>query len=79
MRRNFKKRKGMQAYEFKAVVRDGLIHIPEQLSDEKLSDVRVILLADTVKKASKPRKNEFTAMRLKTKGFTFNREEIHER
>ena len=69
----------MQAYEFKAVVRNGLIHIPEELADEKLSDVRVILLADSVRKVSKSHENKFTAMRLKTKGFTFNREEIHER
>jgi len=69
----------MQAYEFKAVVRDGLIHIPEQLYDENLSNVRVILLADTAKEISEPYKNKFTAMRLKTKGFTFNRDEIHER
>jgi hypothetical protein len=69
----------MQAYEFKAVVRDGLIHIPEQLSDKNLSDVRVILPADSVKRVSEPRKDKFTAMRLKTKGLTFDREEIHER
>ena len=69
----------MQAYEFNTVVRNGLIHIPEQLSDKQFSNVRVILLADSVKKVSEPRKNKFIAMRLKTKGFTFNREEIHER
>ena len=69
----------MQAYEFKAVVRDGLIHIPEQLSKKKLPNVRVILLDDSVKKVSEPGKNKFTAMRLKTKDLTFNREEIHER
>ena len=69
----------MQAYEFNTVVRNGLIHIPEQLSDKQFSNVRVILLADTVKKASESRKKKFTAMRLKTKGFTFSREEIHER
>ena len=69
----------MQAYEFKTVVRDGLIHVPEQLVDENLSNVRVILLTESVKKVSAPRNNKFTAMRLKTKGFTFNREEIHER
>ena len=67
----------MQAYEFNTVVRNGVIHIPKQISD-KLSNVRVILLADSAKKAL-PRKNKFTAMRLKTKGFTFNREEAHER
>jgi hypothetical protein len=75
----YKKQKDMQAYEFNAVIREGLIHIPEQLADKKLSNVRVILLTDVVKKVSEPRDNRFTAMRLKTKGFTFNREEIHER
>jgi len=69
----------MQAYEFKTVVRDGLIHIPERLSNKKLSNVRVILLADSIEKVSESRNNKFTAMRLKTKGFTFNRNEIHER
>lgn len=69
----------MQAYEFKTIVRDGLIHIPQQLSDKQLTEVKVIILVDPVKKVSKPRKNKFTAMRLKTKDFTFNREEIHER
>ena len=69
----------MQAYEFNAVVRDGLIHIPERLAEENLSNVKVILLADAVKKDSESCKNRFTAMRLKTKGFTFNRDEINER
>ena len=69
----------MRAYEFKAVVRDGLIQIPEQLANEKLSNVRVILLTESVKKVFEPRKNKFTAMRLKTRGLSFNREEIHER
>ena len=69
----------MQAYEFNAVVHDGLIHIPEQFTDYNLSNVRVILLADSVKNNSKPRQSKFTAMRLKTKDFTFNREEIYER
>ena len=69
--------KTMQAYEFNTVVRDGMIYVPEQFSD--VSFVRVILLADSEIKISQPRKNRFTAMRLKTKGLTFNREEIHER
>ena len=69
----------MQAYEFNTVVRNGIIHIPKQFSDKRLSNVRVILLTDSAKKVSEPRKNKFTAMRLKTKGFTFNREEAHER
>jgi len=69
----------MHAYEFKTVVHNGLIHIPEHLSDENLTSVRVILLADTVNKVSEPDKNKFTAMRLKTQGFTFDREAIHAR
>jgi len=69
----------MQAYEFNTVVRDGIIHIPKQFSDKQLLNVRVILLADSAKKVYEPRKNKFTAMRLKTKGFTFNREEANER
>ncbi|MDR2937906.1 MAG: hypothetical protein LBU92_03075, partial [Prevotellaceae bacterium] len=67
-----------QAYEFSATVRNGVIHIPEQLSNENLSWVKVILLADSVEKNPKSRK-KFTAMQLKTKGFKFNREEVHER
>jgi len=69
----------MQAYEFNAVVHDGIIHIPKQFSEENLSLVKVILLSDKVKKVSESPKNKFTAMRLKTKGFIFNREETHER
>ena len=69
----------MQAYEFNTVVRDGVIHLPKHFSEEKLSWVKVILLTDSIKKISDPRRNKFTAMRLKTKGFTFDREEAYER
>jgi hypothetical protein len=68
----------MKAYEFNAVVQGGVIHIPKQFSDENLSWVRVILLSGYMEKKSQHR-NKFTAMRLKTKGFTFNREEAYER
>jgi len=69
----------MQAYEFNTVVRDGLIHVPKQLSDKNLSNVRVIILSDSVKKVFDPHKKKFSAMRLKTKGLIFDREELHER
>ena len=42
----------MQAYEFNTVVHDGIINIPEQFIEYNLSNVRVILLADSVKKVS---------------------------
>ena len=69
----------MQAYEFNAVVRDGIIRLPKHYSNEKLLNVRVILLTDKVKKGSELGNKKFTAMRLKTKGFIFNREETYER
>ena len=69
----------MQTYEFNAVIRDGIIHIPKQFLSERLSLVKVILLADPMERISEPRKNKFAALQLKTKNFTFNREETHER
>ena len=69
--------KMMQAYEFNTVVRDGIIHVPKHFSEEDVSWVKVILLANPMRKIDEPRKKNFTAMRLKTKGFTFNREEAY--
>ena len=69
----------MRTYEFSTVVQDGIIHVPKQFSDKKLLNVRVILLTELVKNTTIPLKTKFSAMRLKTKGFTFNREEAHER
>ncbi|GHT05507.1 hypothetical protein FACS189440_08770 [Bacteroidia bacterium] len=68
----------MQAYEFNTVIRRGIIHIPEQYRNEKLSSVRVILLSNTSEPSAVNRK-KFTAMKLKTKGFKFDREEANER
>ena len=76
---NYLNSKIMQTYEFNTVVHNGLIHIPKQLIDKKISNARVVLMVDTVIKISEPVKKRFTAMRLKTKGLTFNREEIYER
>ena len=69
----------MKVYEFNTVVHDGIIRVPKQFSDKKLLNVKVILQTDLEKEVTVSRKNKFTAMRLKTKGFTFNREEVHER
>ena len=69
----------MKAYEFNTVIHGGLIRIPKEFSDEKLSWVRVILLSNPEEAMSQSHQNKFSAMRLKTKGFIFNREEIHER
>ena len=69
----------MRAYEFNTVVRRGIIHIPKEFSDEKLSWVKVILLSKQEEEIIQSNKNTFSAMRLKTKDFIFNREEIYER
>jgi uncharacterized membrane protein len=70
----------MQAYEFNTVVREGMIRIPEQYRNKLLSPVRVILLSNATKPNITAAGNKkFTAMKLQTKGFTFNREEANER
>jgi hypothetical protein len=69
----------MEAYEFNTIVQNGLIRIPKQLSDKNISWVKVILLSDEGNHAVALGRTKFSAMRLKTKGFTFNREEAHER
>ena len=69
----------MQAYEFNTIVHEGIIRIPEQYRNEQLSSVKVILLSNPAKTGAAAGKKKFTAMQLKTKGFTFNREESNER
>jgi hypothetical protein len=70
----------MQAYEFSAAVHDGMIRIPEQYQGELLSPVvRVILLSNPAAPNVDASNEKFTAMKLQTKEFTFNREEANER
>ena len=69
----------MQAYEFNTVVQNGVIHIPKQFQDRHLSSVRVILLSNTVSHFPEKNIKRFSAMRFKTNGFKFNREEANER
>jgi hypothetical protein len=67
----------MQAYEFKSVVEsEGVIHIPKQYLVNISSPVKIILLTngDVLQKKSK----RFSAMKLKTKGFKFDRELANE-
>ena len=68
----------MQAYEFESIYRDGYFAIPEWIH-EKINNtsVKVILLQRDEKPIMK--KPEFSAMRVNTAGFVFNREEANER
>lgn len=66
----------MRAYEFVSTVDNGIIHIPEQYRDKITSSVKVIVLSEEpVKSKVLP----FSALRIDTKGFKFNREEANER
>jgi len=67
----------MQAYEFNSIVEnEGVIHIPKQYLEKISSPVKIILLTneDTLQNNSK----RFSAMKLKTKGFRFDRESANE-
>jgi len=68
----------MQACEFDTVIEDeGVIYVPKQYLKMVSSAVKVIILSN--EKPSQSGKKGFSAMRLKTKGFKFNREAANER
>lgn len=69
--------KNLQAYEFNSIIENGIIHIPQQYRDKMPAKVKVIVL--THEEEYKIQKNNFSAIRLKTKGLRFNREEANER
>ncbi|GHS87731.1 hypothetical protein FACS189487_04420 [Campylobacterota bacterium] len=67
----------MQAYEFSSTVENGFIRIPVQYADKFSSPVKVIVLTSETQSAA--HKKTFTAIKLKTKGFKFDREAANER
>ncbi len=71
----------MKAVEFKARTDKGVIEIPNDIKNKLQQEVRVILLFDEKDDVEWGRsgKARFSATRIKTKGFKFNREEAHER
>lgn len=57
----------------------GMIQIPKEYVDEVSGEFRVILILKTAKPKKKPaHKREFKAVKLSTKGFKFNRDEIYD-
>jgi hypothetical protein len=70
----------MQTFEFDTEVREGIFRIPEQYRKECLSpSVRVIIVPSSTYPKETNSKKKFTAMRLKTKGLKFTREEANAR
>ena len=69
----------MQAYEFNSAIgNDGIIRVPEQYLGNISSPVKVILLVDSNEETHKNRSGCFSAMKLKTKGFRFDRDAANE-
>jgi hypothetical protein len=67
----------MQAYEFDSIVEsEGIIHIPKQYLEKISSPVKIILL--TKENILHNKNKQFSAMKLKTKGFKFDRESANE-
>jgi hypothetical protein len=67
----------MQTYEFSSIVNnDGVVHIPKQYLEKISSPVKIILLSEDTMQNSRSKK--FSAIKLKTKGFRFNREAANE-
>jgi hypothetical protein len=76
----------MSAIQFDAVVENGTIRIPEQFrTSVRKGKVRVTLLTDPVRESVNKTKagsltlDDFTELKLSTKGFKFDREEANAR
>ncbi len=69
----------MEAIEFMAKVKQGKsIEIPKEYLADITGEFRVILLINKKEIKEKPRKKKFEALKVKTKGLKFNREEIYD-
>jgi hypothetical protein len=66
----------MKAYEFISTVDNGIIHVPEKYRDKIRSNVKVIVLLEEAREKTV---GEFSAFRIPTKGFKFDREAANER
>jgi len=67
----------MQAYEFSSIIEnEGIIYIPKQFLEKVSSPVKIILLSN--EEGLKNKTKQFSAIKLKTKGFNFDREAANE-
>ena len=68
----------MEAIEFVVRIKRGkLIEIPEEYKKDVSGEIRVIILMIKKEKQEKRLKEVSKALRIKTKGFRFNRQEIY--
>lgn len=71
----------MEAIEFFAKAEKGSIKIPKEYQEQLHDQFRVIILqeASTPDKKASRKKRTLSAVKIKTKGFKFNREEANAR
>lgn len=67
----------MHAIEFETQAHNGIVEIPQQYLAWKNKAVKVILLDIDEEQSVKPM--QFNAVKLKTKGYRFNRDQANER
>ncbi|HEV2917239.1 MAG TPA: hypothetical protein VGW78_05875 [Candidatus Babeliales bacterium] len=70
----------MQAIEFIARVKDGVIELPKEYINTIHDQCRIIILLDTkIPKKTTPKKKKLSALKIQTKGLVFDRDEANER
>ena len=67
----------MQAVEFQAIVKNGVIPIPQKYKNNITDTVRVIVLSET--NVEKTKKKKIYSIGINMKGYKFSREEANER
>ena len=67
----------MSAYQFNAVIEDGIIRVPDEYADRLTSNVRVLVMPDNKKVADKA--SLFPNLHLDTRGYKFDRDEANAR
>ncbi len=66
------------AVEFVAKKKQGrMIEIPAEYADDVKGEFRVILILNTQKKPASVKKRVFKAIKVKTKGFKLNRDDVY--
>jgi hypothetical protein len=72
----------MQAIEFIAKIKDGIIKIPKKHLKDIHNECRIIILMETAKshkELSPKKKRTFSSLEIKTKDLHFDRDEANER
>jgi hypothetical protein len=69
----------MQAVEFEADVKGKTIKVPDMLSGLADKHVKIILLFNDSSAKVQKHRRKFSAVRINTKNFKFNRDELYER